>query len=38
MPRKLFISILGTGYYENTKYYIGTKENYFESQFIQKAY
>ncbi len=38
MPRKLFISILGTGYYENTKYYFGSKEDYFESRFIQKAY
>jgi len=37
MARKVFISILGTGYYNRTKYYWKEKDNLFETRFIQEA-
>jgi len=39
MPRKIFISILGTGYYHKTRYYFGSEPvgNENESRFIQEA-
>jgi CRISPR-associated Csx2 family protein len=37
MARKVFISVLGTGYYNRTKYYWKDKSNYVETRFIQKA-
>ena len=37
MPRTIFISILGTGYYNRTKYYWKEKDNYVETRFIQEA-
>ena len=37
MARKVFISVLGTGYYNRTNYYWQTKGNYIETRFIQEA-
>jgi len=37
MARKVFISVLGTGYYNRTKYYWGGKENFVETRFVQEA-
>jgi len=37
MARKVFISILGTGYYQKTKYYYNDKDNYIETHFVQEA-
>ena len=37
MKRKIFISILGTGYYQETKYYIDNKNEAIETNFIQEA-
>ncbi len=37
MARKVFISILGTGYYNRTKYFLQNTENYVETRFIQEA-
>lgn len=37
MGRKIFLSVLGTGYYNRTKYYFKDKENFIETRFIQEA-
>lgn len=37
MARKVFISVLGTGYYNRTKYYYKDLNNYVETRFIQEA-
>lgn len=37
MARKVFISILGTGYYNRTKYYWEEKDDYVETRFVQEA-
>ncbi len=37
MARKVFISVLGTGYYNRTKYYWKEKNNYIETRFVQEA-
>jgi CRISPR-associated Csx2 family protein len=37
MARKIFISILGTGYYQKTRYYLNNKDNSIETRFIQEA-
>ena len=37
MARKVFISILGTGYYNRTKYYWHDKDDFVETRFIQEA-
>lgn len=37
MGRKVFISFLGTGYYSKAKYYLDSKDNLVETNFIQEA-
>ena len=37
MARKVFISILGTGYYKETSYFIGNTDNAVKTRFIQEA-
>ncbi len=37
MARNIFISILGTGYYSETNYYLASKENVVKTNFIQDA-
>lgn len=38
MPRKVFISVLGTGHYKPAKYYFNNnQEDYLETRFIQQA-
>ncbi|MEA3505330.1 MAG: TM1812 family CRISPR-associated protein, partial [Bacteroidota bacterium] len=37
MARKVFISVLGTGYYSKTKYYCENKDENVETHFIQEA-
>lgn len=37
MAKKVFLSVLGTGYYEETQYYFNTTENSCRTRFIQEA-
>lgn len=37
MARKVFLSILGTGYYETTRYYFDDYETNYKTRFIQEA-
>lgn len=37
MARKVFLSILGTSYYEATRYYFDNYENHYNTRFIQEA-
>ena len=37
MARKVFISILGTGYYNRTKYYSDKVDSFVETRFVQEA-
>lgn len=37
MARKVFLSILGNGFYENCNYYWQTRDQYSKQRFVQKA-
>ena len=37
MARKVFLSVLGTGYYNKTTYYLNDKNKAFKTRFIQEA-
>lgn len=37
MARKIFLSILGTGYYERTRYYFDDDKTNYQTRFVQEA-